>query len=61
MRALPPLKTSGADVLSSRENIKKNSDGVGGVGGGGGGGGGGVVRRELCDACSNRFQTFPSV
>ena len=25
-----PLKTSGADVLSSRENIKKTSDGGGG-------------------------------
>ena len=46
-----PLKTSGADVLSARENIKKTSDG----------GGRGVVRRELCDACSNRFQTFQSV
>ena len=47
-----PLKTSGADVLSARENIKKTSEG---------GGGGGVARRELCDACSNRFQTFQSV
>ena len=46
-----PLKTSGADVLSARENIKKTSDG----------GGGEVARRELCDACSNRFQTFQSV
>ena len=48
-----PLNTSGADVLSSRENIKKTSDG--------GGGRPEVARRELCEACSNRFQTFPSV
>ena len=45
----PPLKTSGADVLSSRENIKKTSDG---------GGGGGMLAVSFVTPVATGFKLF---